>query len=55
MAPEFRNGRYGPGSLAGDERIIGRIAQGAERRRSTGVRVPRERAAERPAADSALG
>src|SRR4029453_16331878 len=27
MAPEFRNGRYGAGLLAGTERIIGRIAQ----------------------------
>jgi uncharacterized protein len=39
MAPEFRNGRYGPGLLAGTERIVGRIAQ----RRNVsldGVRVP---------------
>jgi uncharacterized protein len=28
MLPEFRNGRYGAGLLAGTERIIGRIAQG---------------------------
>jgi len=40
MAPEFRNGQYGPGLLAGTERIIGRIAQG---RNVTldGVRAPR--------------
>jgi uncharacterized protein len=40
MAPEFRNGRYGPGLLAGTERLIGRIAQG---RNVTldGVRAPR--------------
>jgi uncharacterized protein len=40
MAPEFRNGRYGPGLLAGTERFIGRIAQG---RNVTldGVRAPR--------------
>src|SRR5207249_8455085 len=39
MVPEFRNGRYGPGLLAGTERIIGRIAQG---RNVTlqGVRAP---------------
>src|SRR6185436_7642023 len=37
---EFRNGRYGPGLLAGTERLIGRIAQG---RNVTldGVRAPR--------------
>jgi uncharacterized protein len=28
MSPEFRNGRYGAGLLAGTDRIIGRIAQG---------------------------
>jgi uncharacterized protein len=28
MVPEFRNGRYGAGLVAGTERIIGRIAQG---------------------------
>jgi uncharacterized protein len=28
MVPEFRNGRYGAGLLAGTERIIGRIAEG---------------------------
>jgi uncharacterized protein len=41
MTPEFRNGRYGAGLLAGTERIIGRIAQG---RNITleGVRIPRE-------------
>ena len=39
MAPEFRNGNYGAGLLAGTERIIGRIAQG---RNVTldGVRTP---------------
>lgn len=46
MAPEFRNGRYGAGLLAGTERIIGRIAQG---RNITlqGVRAPRETARQR--------
>ena len=41
MVPEFRNGRYGAGLLAGTERIIGRIAQG---RNVTlqGVRAVRE-------------
>jgi uncharacterized protein len=39
MAPEFRNGRYGPGLLAGTERIIGRIAQGRNVSLD-GVRVP---------------
>jgi len=28
MAPEFRNGGYGPGLLAGTARIVGRIAKG---------------------------
>src|SRR5204863_1627813 len=28
MTPAFRQGRYGPGLLAGTTRIIGRIAQG---------------------------
>ncbi|OLC81282.1 MAG: hypothetical protein AUH72_09905, partial [Acidobacteria bacterium 13_1_40CM_4_65_8] len=39
MAPQFREGRYGAGLLAGVERIVGRIAQG---RGVTleGVRVP---------------
>jgi uncharacterized protein len=39
MAPLFRDGRYGPGLVAGTERIVGRIAQG---RGVTleGVRVP---------------
>ena len=42
MVPEFRNGRYGAGLLAGTERVVGRIAQG---RNVTldGVRVPAER------------
>jgi uncharacterized protein len=46
MSPEFRNGRYGAGLLAGTERIIGRIAQG---RGITleGVRVPRAAARQR--------
>ena len=41
MTPEFRQGRYGPGLLAGTTRIIGRIAQG---RNITinGIEVPRE-------------
>ncbi len=48
MVPEFRNGRYGAGLLAGTERIVGRIAQG---RNVTlqGVRPPRE-----PARDTGL-
>ena len=41
MTPEFRNGRYGAGLLAGAERIIGRIAQGRGVALE-GVRVPRE-------------
>jgi uncharacterized protein len=47
MVPEFRQGRYGDGMRIGTERIIGRIAQG---RNVTlqGVRVPRERAPQRP-------
>src|SRR5262249_39139722 len=28
MVPEFRQGRYGPGLVAGTERIVARIAQG---------------------------
>src|SRR4029078_3757438 len=28
MVPEFRNGRFGAGLLAGTTRIVGRIAQG---------------------------
>ena len=46
MTPEFRNGRYGAGLLAGTERIIGRIAQG---RGVTldGVRVPQQAARQR--------
>src|SRR5262249_26984352 len=28
MAPEFRQGRYGPGLLAGVSRIVGRVAEG---------------------------
>jgi uncharacterized protein len=40
MAPEFRNGRYGPGLLAGTERLIGRIAQGRNVTLN-GVRAPR--------------
>jgi uncharacterized protein len=40
MAPEFRNGRYGPGLVAGAQRIIGRIAQGRNVSLD-GVPVPR--------------
>jgi uncharacterized protein len=40
MAPEFRNDRYGPGLLAGTQRIIGRIAQ-ARNVTLTGVGAPR--------------
>jgi uncharacterized protein len=46
MAPEFRQGRYGAGLLAGTSRIIGRIAQGRNVQ-LTGVDIPVERA--RPA------
>jgi uncharacterized protein len=41
MTPEFRQGRYGPGLLAGTTRIIGRIAQGRNIQ-ITGVEVPRD-------------
>lgn len=41
MTPEFRQGRYGPGLLAGTTRIIGRIAQGRNVQ-ITGVEVPRD-------------
>jgi uncharacterized protein len=41
MTPEFRQGRYGPGLLAGTTRIIGRIAQGRNIQ-LTGVEVPRD-------------
>ena len=41
MTPEFRQGRYGPGLLAGTTRIIGRIAQGRNVQ-LTGVEVPRD-------------
>jgi len=40
MAPEFREGRYGPGLVIGTERIVGRIAQ-ARNVTLDGVRVPR--------------
>ena len=42
MAPEFRNGRYGAGLLAGVTRIAGRIAEGRNVP-LTGVELPRER------------
>ena len=35
MAPFFRNGEYGRGLLAGATRVAQRIAEGAQRRRST--------------------
>jgi uncharacterized protein len=41
MTPEFRQGRYGPGLLAGTTRIIGRIAQGRNIQ-ITGVEAPRD-------------
>jgi uncharacterized protein len=41
MTPEFRQGRYGPGLLAGTTRIIGRIAQGRNIKLD-GVEVPRD-------------
>jgi len=51
MTPEFRAGRYGPGLLAGTERVVGRIAQGRNVS-IDGVRVP-PRAAARPASGGA--
>jgi uncharacterized protein len=42
MVPEFRNGRYGAGLVAGTARIAGRIAQGRNVS-LTGVEVPVER------------
>jgi uncharacterized protein len=42
MVPEFRNGRYGAGLVAGAARIAGRIAQGRNVA-LTGVEVPAER------------
>jgi uncharacterized protein len=42
MVPEFRNGRYGAGLLAGVQRIAGRIAQGRNVQ-LTGVQIPPER------------
>jgi uncharacterized protein len=42
MVPEFRNGRYGAGLVAGTARIVGRIAQG-HNVVLTGVEVPVER------------
>jgi uncharacterized protein len=42
MVPEFRNGRYGAGLVAGAARIAGRIAQGRNVT-LTGVEVPVER------------
>jgi len=41
MTPEFRQGRYGPGLLAGTTRIIGRIAQGRNVQ-LPGVAAPRD-------------
>jgi uncharacterized protein len=41
MTPEFRQGRYGPGLLAGTTRIIGRIAQGRNVQ-LPGVEAPRD-------------
>jgi len=41
MAPPFRGGQYGPGLLAGTERIVGRIAQ-ARGVTLEGVRAPRQ-------------
>jgi uncharacterized protein len=42
MTPEFRQGRYGAGLLAGTTRIIGRIAQGRNVQ-ITGVQAPQDR------------
>jgi uncharacterized protein len=41
MTPEFRQGRYGAGLLAGTTRIVGRIAQGRNIQ-LTGVAAPRD-------------
>ena len=41
MTPEFRQGRYGAGLLAGTTRIVGRIAQGRNIQ-LTGVDAPRD-------------
>src|SRR5262245_44941794 len=41
ISPEFREGRYGPGLVAGATRIIGRIAQGRNVQ-VTGVEPPRD-------------
>jgi uncharacterized protein len=41
LAPEFREGRYGPGLLAGTSRVAGRIAQGRNVS-LTGVDIPQE-------------
>lgn len=46
MTPEFRQGRYGAGLLAGTNRIIARIAQGRNVQ-LTGVEIPRARAVRR--------
>jgi uncharacterized protein len=40
MAPLFRQGQYGPGLVAGVERVVGRVAQGRNVS-IQGVRVPR--------------
>jgi uncharacterized protein len=47
MSPEFRQGRYGAGLLAGTTRIVGRIAQGRNVQ-LTGVEIPREPGARAP-------
>jgi uncharacterized protein len=46
MAPQFRNGGYGAGLLAGTERIVGRIAQ-ARNVTLENVRAPRRTATQR--------
>lgn len=52
MVPEFRNGNYGRGLLAGTRRIVGRIAQ-ARNVQLTGIEIPRER--RRPAQQNSFG
>ena len=47
MVPEFKEGRYGAGLLAGAGRIAGRIAQGRNVA-LTGVEIPEERRREAP-------
>jgi uncharacterized protein len=47
MTPQFRNGNYGAGLVAGTSRIVARIAQGRSVQ-LTGVNPPRERRRQNP-------